>query len=179
MAPLPVTVSVPSASSVHSTLSPGAPHSPDAAGAEILGCHAEGPFINPKKKGAQAEEAILPPDAEKLLPFAGLVRLVTLAPEMPGAPECIRALSRRMAVSIGHTDADYDTALAGLEALGALSRIPAKIDGEDTTIYRCTPPPQLLMILLLGTMNNINDKGFSSFHRAAPLLRTREKGGAE
>ena len=89
---------------------------PDAAGAEILGCHAEGPFINPKKKGAQAEEAILPPDAEKLLPFAGLVRLVTLAPEMPGAPECIRALSRRMAVSIGHTDADYDTALAGLEA---------------------------------------------------------------
>ena len=70
-------------------------------------------------------------------------------------------------------------ALAGLEALGALSRIPAKIDGEDTTIYRCTPPPQLLMILLLGTMNNINDKGFSSFHRAAPLLRTREKGGAE
>jgi len=90
--------------------------SPDFPGAEILGCHAEGPFINPKKKGAQSEEAILPPDAERILPWADLIRLITLAPEMPGAMDCIRALRRRMAVSIGHTDADYDTALQALSA---------------------------------------------------------------
>ena len=75
-------------------------------GAEILGCHAEGPFINPKRKGAQKEEAILPPEAERILRHGDLIRLITLAPEMPGALACIEALSGRMAVSVGHTDAD-------------------------------------------------------------------------
>ena len=90
--------------------------SPAFPGAEILGCHAEGPFINPRRKGAQAEEAILPPDAEKIFPFSDLVRLITIAPEMPGALDCIRVLSRVMAVSIGHTDADYDTVLSAVSA---------------------------------------------------------------
>ena len=90
--------------------------SPGFDGAEILGCHAEGPFINPKKKGAQAEEAILPPDAGLILPWADLIRLITIAPEMPGAMDCIRALRGRCAISVGHTDADFDTALAALAA---------------------------------------------------------------
>ena len=89
---------------------------PAFPGAQALGCHAEGPFINPKRKGAQAESAILPPDAEKLLPYRDVVRLVTLAPEMPGAPECIDALKNWTRVSIGHTDTDYDTALLALAA---------------------------------------------------------------
>ncbi len=88
----------------------------DFDGAEILGCHAEGPFINPKRKGAQKEEAILPPDAERVLPHADLIRLITIAPEMPGALDCIRRLSESMAVSVGHTDADYLTARAAEEA---------------------------------------------------------------
>ena len=90
--------------------------SPDFPGAEILGCHAEGPFINPKRKGAQSEDAILPPDADLMLPWADVIRLITLAPEMPGALDCIRTLSPRMAVSVGHTDADYDTAAAAVRA---------------------------------------------------------------
>ena len=90
--------------------------SPAFPGAEILGCHAEGPFINPRRKGAQAEEAILAPDAEKMLPFTDLIRLITVAPEMPGALDCIRTLSRRMAVSVGHTDADFETVLAAFSA---------------------------------------------------------------
>lgn len=85
-------------------------------GAEALGCHAEGPFINPKRKGAQAEGAILPPAADRLLPWADTVRVVTLAPEMPGALDCARALRGHMRVSIGHTDTDYPTAMAALEA---------------------------------------------------------------
>lgn len=94
------------------------PESADPAfdGAQALGCHAEGPFINPKRKGAQSESAILPPDAEKLLRHAALVRLVTLAPEMPGAIDCIAALKGKMRVSVGHTDADYETAQAALAA---------------------------------------------------------------
>ena len=89
---------------------------PEFDGAQALGCHAEGPFINPKRKGAQAESAILPPDADKLLAHQDVIRLVTLAPEMPGALDCIRALRGKMRVSIGHTDTDFETAQAALAA---------------------------------------------------------------
>ena len=86
-------------------------------GAQVLGCHAEGPFINPRKKGAQAESGIQRPDAEKLRPWADVIRLMTLAPEMDGALDCVRA-ARNMGItlSMGHTDASYDQAMAGLEA---------------------------------------------------------------
>ena len=90
--------------------------SPAFPGAEILGVHAEGPFINPKKKGAQSEAAILPPDADRMLPFSDLVWLITVAPEMPGGLACIERLSRVMSVSVGHTDADFDTARKALSA---------------------------------------------------------------
>lgn len=87
-------------------------------GAEILGCHAEGPFINPKRKGAQAGEHILPPDAEKILPYADVIRILTLAPEMPGGEECIRTLKEKteIVLSVGHTDADFDQAAAAVRA---------------------------------------------------------------
>ena len=86
------------------------------AGAEILGVHAEGPFINPSKKGAQAEEHILPPDAEKLLSYKDIVRLITLAPEMPGAENCVRRLREAgITVSVGHTSADYGQTRASFD----------------------------------------------------------------
>lgn len=86
-------------------------------GAQVLGCHAEGPFINPRKKGAQAESGIQKPDAEKLRPWADVIRLATLAPELEGAIECIRAArAMGVALSMGHTDASYDQAMAGIEA---------------------------------------------------------------
>ncbi len=89
-------------------------------GAEILGCHAEGPFINPAKKGAQAEENILPPDAEKVLPYADIIRLITFAPEMPGGDQFIRTLKEKtdITLSIGHTSANYDQAMNAIR-LGA------------------------------------------------------------
>ena len=87
----------------------------DFSGAQVLGCHAEGPFINPARKGAQKESAILPPDAAKIAPYSDVIRLVTLAPEMPGAAACIRALRQLgVRVSLGHTDADFETALMAL-----------------------------------------------------------------
>ena len=91
--------------------------SPDWGGAQVLGAHAEGPFINPKKKGAQAESGIQRPDAEKLRPWADVIRLMTLAPEMEGALPCIRA-AREMGItlSMGHTDATFEQAMAGIEA---------------------------------------------------------------
>ena len=89
-------------------------------GAEILGCHAEGPFINPSKKGAQAEENILPPDAEKVLPYADIIRMISFAPEMPGGDQFIRTLKEKtdITLSIGHTSANYDQAMNAIR-LGA------------------------------------------------------------
>ncbi|MBR5383967.1 MAG: N-acetylglucosamine-6-phosphate deacetylase [Clostridia bacterium] len=90
---------------------------PDFRGAQIRGCHAEGPCIAPARKGAQREDACLLPDAGLLLQDADVIRLVTLAPELPGAAECIRTLTAAgIHVSLGHTDCDLSTALDALAA---------------------------------------------------------------
>ena len=83
-------------------------------GAEILGVHAEGPFINPSKKGAQAEENILVPDADFILEHADIIKSVTLAPEMDKDHACIKKLAAdgRVLVSMGHTDATFEEAMS-------------------------------------------------------------------
>ena len=89
---------------------------PEYPGAEILGVHLEGPFINPERKGAQNPEYILPPDADKVLPYADIVKLITLAPEMPGGYDCIRTLKQQsdIAISMGHSSATFDQAMTGI-----------------------------------------------------------------
>lgn len=100
-------------------------------GARVLGCHAEGPFISPRRKGAQDARAIQPPDAEKLRSWADVVRLMTVAPEVEGALSFIRA-ARAMGVrvSMGHTDATAEAALAGFAA-GV---------GHVTHLFNAMPP---------------------------------------
>ena len=82
-------------------------------GANIPGFHLEGPFINAKYKGAQNEAFILAPTME-LLKKCKNVKKISLAPEMEGAIDFIRECPA--VVSLGHTDADYDTAMAAFEA---------------------------------------------------------------
>jgi N-acetylglucosamine-6-phosphate deacetylase len=79
-------------------------------GAEILGVHAEGPFINPSKKGAQAAENILIPDADFIIEHSDVIKLVTLAPEMDEGHKCIKKLAAEsdVLVSMGHTDATFE-----------------------------------------------------------------------
>lgn len=86
-------------------------------GAEILGMHMEGPFINPSKKGAQNEAYILAPDAEKVLPLADVIKVITFAPEMPGGLQFTRTLREKtnIALSIGHTSATYDQAMDAIQ----------------------------------------------------------------
>lgn len=88
-------------------------------GAVPLGLHVEGPFLNPKKKGAHNEGYLRLPTLEAVAdwsPDTG-VRLVTMAPELPGALEVIDALAARgVAVSVGHSDATFDQAVAGFDA---------------------------------------------------------------
>ena len=85
-------------------------------GAEILGVNAEGPFINPSKKGAQAGENIRPGDADFLKEYLDIIRVFTIAPEMPGNMDCIREMAGKCLISMGHTNATFDEAKAGIEA---------------------------------------------------------------
>ncbi len=88
-------------------------------GAAILGCHAEGPFISEKKKGAQSAEYILPPDADFVREYGDTLKIITLAPEADSADfAAIRQICRETeaVVSMGHTDADYETAVASVKA---------------------------------------------------------------
>ncbi len=92
-----------------------------SGGAELVGVHLEGPFLSKAKKGAQNEAFLHDPDPAMLHRLQqaaqGMVKLVTLAPEQPGALDFIRsAQAEGITVSLGHTTADYDTACAAYEA---------------------------------------------------------------
>jgi N-acetylglucosamine-6-phosphate deacetylase len=94
------------------------PHS-WAGGAAPLGLHVEGPFLNAEKKGAHNPAHLLSPDLAAVRDWSpeGGVRLVTLAPEQPGALDLVQALNERgVVVSAGHSTATYAEALAGFEA---------------------------------------------------------------
>lgn len=88
----------------------------DWQGAQVLGANAEGPFICPAKKGAQAGEHIRPGDAEFLKENLDVIRVFTIAPEMPGNLACIREMADRTLISMGHTNACFDEAKAGIDA---------------------------------------------------------------
>ncbi|MBR6793524.1 MAG: N-acetylglucosamine-6-phosphate deacetylase [Clostridia bacterium] len=93
--------------------------SKDWDGSVILGCHAEGPFISESKKGAQDAKYILKPDAKFVKEYADIIRIITLAPETDTEDfAAIREIRRDtdVVVSMGHTSADYETAMAGTEA---------------------------------------------------------------
>lgn len=92
---------------------------PHANGAAILGVHLEGPFISPRFPGAQFASAIRPPDLAEFAQLceAGPVRMITLAPEMPGALDLVRKARALGIVAVtGHTAATYAECEAGVEA---------------------------------------------------------------
>ena len=93
--------------------------SKDWDGSTILGCHAEGPFISESKKGAQDAKYILKPDAAFVKEYADIIKTITLAPETDENDfAAIREITRDtdVVVSMGHTSADYETAMAGVNA---------------------------------------------------------------
>jgi N-acetylglucosamine-6-phosphate deacetylase len=87
-------------------------------GPRILGAHVEGPFLSPRRLGTHPPSARRDPDVDLLerILAAGPVRLITLAPELPGALELVDLLvSRGIAVSAGHSDANADEANAAFD----------------------------------------------------------------
>ena len=88
-------------------------------GSAILGVHAEGPFISEGKKGAQDAKYILKPDASFVKEYSDVIKIITLAPETDEKNfSAIREICKdtSVTVSMGHTSADYDTAMASTRA---------------------------------------------------------------
>jgi len=91
----------------------------DDARAEVLGVHYEGPFLNKARRGVHPTESIQLPSIElleRLLQAAsGNARILTIAPELPGAVPCIEAArTAGVVVAMGHTDATYEEARAAI-----------------------------------------------------------------
>lgn len=87
-------------------------------GAKILGANVEGPFINPKKKGAQDDKYIKAPDIDFVMQNAENIKLVTLAPETDMDLKFTKYVSHNtdIAISVGHTDATYEQTRAAFKS---------------------------------------------------------------
>ncbi|MBS7624782.1 MAG: N-acetylglucosamine-6-phosphate deacetylase [Candidatus Bathyarchaeia archaeon] len=91
-------------------------------GSRILGIHLEGPYLNPERSGAQSKKYIREPSLEEFERLYnashGLIRRVTVAPEVKNGIDFIRSVIERfnVKVSLGHTDATYEQALNAIKA---------------------------------------------------------------
>ncbi|MBQ8023900.1 MAG: N-acetylglucosamine-6-phosphate deacetylase [Succinivibrio sp.] len=88
--------------------------------ASLEGIYMEGPFVSPKKLGAQNPEYVLKPNAKDLESLyevsEGLIKKVVIAPEEDGALDLIKSFHNKVSFSIGHTVTDYETATAAMKA---------------------------------------------------------------
>ncbi|MGZ4507843.1 MAG: N-acetylglucosamine-6-phosphate deacetylase [Blastococcus sp.] len=83
----------------------------DLPGARVLGAHMEGPYLSEARCGAQDPRSVRPPDLDEAVRFldTGVVRLMTVAPELAGARGLVElCLERGTRISIGHTEATYE-----------------------------------------------------------------------
>lgn len=92
--------------------------------AQLLGVHLEGPFLASQYKGAMPEHPLQKGSAQLFEKYEaaaeGAIKYMTVSPEVEGVPEMIRAIAGRVKVAIGHSGADYDTAMECIEN-GAVS----------------------------------------------------------
>jgi N-acetylglucosamine-6-phosphate deacetylase len=106
-------------------------------GAALLGAHVEGPYLDTARRGAQEARWVRPAAADEYpaLFDSGVVRLITLAPELPESPALIRfARQRDAVVSIGHTRASHADMCAAV-SLGA-SQVTHLFNGMDPLHHR-------------------------------------------
>lgn len=91
-----------------------------ADGARLMGIQMEGPFLSREKRGSQNPAYLRLPDWDRFLRLydaaEGLLRIVDVAPELPGAVEFTRRASEKCRVSVAHTAAGYDQAAAAFDA---------------------------------------------------------------
>lgn len=113
----------------------------DLGGASILGIHLEGPFLSPSFKGAMPEELLMKANPllldEYLEASGNTVRYITVAPEVEGCIDLIKTYKDRLTFAIGHSGADYGTAM---EAIEAEQKVPPTCSTPCNS-STCTAPP--------------------------------------
>lgn len=96
----------------------------EGAWAQLLGVHLEGPFLASQYKGAMPEHLLQKGSAELFAKYEaageGAIRYMTVSPEVEGVPAMVRDIAARVKVAIGHSGAEYDTAMECI-ANGAVS----------------------------------------------------------
>ncbi|MBC8138113.1 MAG: N-acetylglucosamine-6-phosphate deacetylase [Fibrella sp.] len=145
----------------------GADFCPD--GARVLGIHLEGPYISAKRPGAQPKQFVRPYDAAEFadwLEIAGdALKLITLAPEEPGADELMRICRERgIVVSFGHTDATAEQTRTALDIVA---------QAHATHLFNAMPPlhhrnPGILGVVL--TDKRMRCEVISDGHHVAPEI---------
>jgi len=146
-------------------------------GAELLGAHLEGPFVSGKRRGALPERWLRPPDVAllgRLLEAAGGgLRLLTLAPELPGADKVLSlAVREGCVVAVGHSDATYDEARA---AFGAGARHLTHAFNAMRPFHQREPGPLGAALDADGVTVELIADGIH-VHRAAVRMVVRTKG---
>jgi N-acetylglucosamine-6-phosphate deacetylase len=121
------------------------------ASGELLGIHLEGPFLSAARCGAQSPEFIRDPDpalAERLLEAAdGAIKVVTLAPERPGADETAKLFrAAGVVVALGHTDASYEVMASGLAALSGAGLVTHLANGMPPLHHRSAGPAAAALV---------------------------------
>jgi N-acetylglucosamine-6-phosphate deacetylase len=118
----------------------------ESRGARVVGAHVEGPFLNPSFPGAHLREHLTDPTPEKVDVFeAARPRMVTLAPELPGALAAIERLHRvGIVVSAGHTGADFEQ---GRKAIEAGVRFGTHIYNQMPTVHHRNPGIAVALLL--------------------------------
>lgn len=105
-------------------------------GAQLLGMHVEGPYVNPAQKGALDPMNIRRTDdgsVDRLLEYADVIRIMALAPELPGAVDLVRTLVRAgIVASAGHSCAKDEDVLAAMRA--GLTHVTHIWSAQSTTV---------------------------------------------
>jgi N-acetylglucosamine-6-phosphate deacetylase len=141
---LPTLISAPVEAGADFVASVGA--AAEAPGARVLGAHVEGPFLNPSFRGAHLRSHLAQPTPERVdVIEAARPRLVTLAPELPGALAAVERLHRAgIVVAAGHTGADYEQ---GRRAIAAGVRFATHIYNAMPSVHHRRPGIALALLL--------------------------------
>ena len=146
-------------------------------GARVLGVHLEGPFIASKRSGAHNPAWIIGPTRETIDAFlaagSGLVRLVTLAPEVDGATAAIRQLTAAgAAVSIGHSDATAqqvsDAATCGAKMVTHLFNAQRPLHHREPGVVGQALADKRLVSGLIADLHHVAGQVAAIAFRAAP-----------
>lgn len=135
----------------------------DTLGPSVLGLRLEGPFISKERAGAQDRKFIKPPSSRELREIikrcGGLLKIMTIAPELEGAGELIRILRKNgIIASMGHTNADYKEGIKGIgsgitHATHLFNGMRRVSGNEDSAAFACLADKRVRVEIILDLIH--------------------------